>query len=467
MAKILLVEDDNNLREIYGARLTAEGYDIVSAPDGEEALAIAVKEKPDLIITDVMMPKISGFDMLDILRNAPETKDTKVIMMTALSQAEDKERADKLGADLYLVKSQVTLEDVAASVKMTLSGGGNSKDEAPKSDVAAPTPDPSPTPEPPKPEPEPSPAPPPAPAPAPEPAPAPNPAPPAVSPAVDTENKDTATPQTASAPAAPSAQTPPPPPVQDDAATNPIPASPQASAPASTPEPPSTPAPTPPAPAAPAPTEPPAAPPAPEPPKPAAKKIEVVLPDAKDEPAKNTDTAAAKPAEEKPAPDLSKPAEEPPASPDVTADPTLSIGPNLAEALAEEEKNTQEQPSEEDDSLKIEGLTPDPSAPPQEPTPPPAEPSSTEPSTVVKPQTNAALDGSGAPGQAQDSAPKLGGMTGKKVIEPINDPTKSPDLNELLAKEESKDQTTPSPGPVANQGGNPPEHPDDFSKISL
>lgn len=122
MSKIMLVEDDNNLREIYGARLEAEGYEIVSAKDGEEALALAVQEKPDLIISDVMMPRISGFDMLDILRNAPETKDTKVIMMTALSQAEDKSRADKLGADRYLVKSQVTLEDVANVVHEVLDG---------------------------------------------------------------------------------------------------------------------------------------------------------------------------------------------------------------------------------------------------------------------------------------------------------------------------------------------------------
>lgn len=118
----MLVEDDNNLREIYEARLLAEGYEIVSAKDGEEALATAVKEKPDLIISDVMMPKISGFDMLDILRSTPETKDTKVIMMTALSQAEDKERADKLGADKYLVKSQVTLEDVARVAKEVING---------------------------------------------------------------------------------------------------------------------------------------------------------------------------------------------------------------------------------------------------------------------------------------------------------------------------------------------------------
>src|SRR5919108_6384162 len=98
MTKIMLVEDDNNLREIYEARLLAEGYEIVSAEDGEQALALAVKEKPDLIISDVMMPKISGFDMLDILRSTPETRNTKVIMMTALSQAEDKSRAEHLGA---------------------------------------------------------------------------------------------------------------------------------------------------------------------------------------------------------------------------------------------------------------------------------------------------------------------------------------------------------------------------------
>ncbi len=139
MTKIMLVEDDNNLREIYEARLLAEGYEIVSAKDGEEALAMAVKEKPDLIISDVMMPKISGFDMLDILRSTPETKDTKVIMMTALSQNEDKARADKLGADRYLVKSQVTLEDVARVAREVLSG-----EEAPAEPAKEEAPDPTP-----------------------------------------------------------------------------------------------------------------------------------------------------------------------------------------------------------------------------------------------------------------------------------------------------------------------------------
>ena len=113
----MLVEDDNNLREIYEARLLAEGYEIVSAHDGEEALALAVKEKPDLIISDVMMPKISGFDVLDILRNTPETANVRIIMLTALSQPKDKERAEGLGVDDYMVKSQVVIGDVVARVK--------------------------------------------------------------------------------------------------------------------------------------------------------------------------------------------------------------------------------------------------------------------------------------------------------------------------------------------------------------
>ncbi len=136
MTKIMLVEDDNNLREIYEARLLAEGYEIIGAKDGEEALALAVKEKPDLIISDVMMPKISGFDMLDILRSTPETKNTKVIMMTALSQAEDKARADKLGADRYLVKSQVTLEDVARVAREIITGNDSPQTEPTPAPIA-------------------------------------------------------------------------------------------------------------------------------------------------------------------------------------------------------------------------------------------------------------------------------------------------------------------------------------------
>lgn len=127
-SKVLLVEDDNNLREIYQARLQAEGYDIVAARDGEEALVIAKQEQPDLIISDVMMPRVSGFEMLDILRNTEGIKDPKVIMLTALGQADDKNRADQLGADRYLVKSQVTLEDIVKAAQDLLGGSSGDAD---------------------------------------------------------------------------------------------------------------------------------------------------------------------------------------------------------------------------------------------------------------------------------------------------------------------------------------------------
>lgn len=112
----MVVEDDAALREIYSIRITAEGYEVVSAGDGEEALAVAVREKPDLILSDVMMPKISGFDMLDILRNTPETANIKVIMMTALSADDQRARGERLGCDRYLVKSQVGIEDVVNAI---------------------------------------------------------------------------------------------------------------------------------------------------------------------------------------------------------------------------------------------------------------------------------------------------------------------------------------------------------------
>lgn len=131
MAKIMLVEDDKSLREIYSIRLVAEGYEVVSAGDGEEALALAVKSRPDLVISDVMMPKISGFDMLDILRSTPETKDIKVIMMTALSSDDQRQRGESLGADKYLVKSQVGIEDVINAVHEVLGDKGTASGEAP------------------------------------------------------------------------------------------------------------------------------------------------------------------------------------------------------------------------------------------------------------------------------------------------------------------------------------------------
>jgi len=115
--RILLVEDDTALSGVYRARLELEGFEVREVANGEDALSTTLDFKPDLVLLDAMMPKISGFDVLDILRNTSETANIKVVMLTALSQPKDKERAETLGVDDYLVKSQVVISDVVERVK--------------------------------------------------------------------------------------------------------------------------------------------------------------------------------------------------------------------------------------------------------------------------------------------------------------------------------------------------------------
>jgi len=117
---ILLVEDDDAIANVYQTRLQGEGFDVRRVANGEDALAAALNYRPDLVLLDIMMPKVSGFDVLDILRNTPETANLKIIMLTALSQDSDKERADSLGVDDYLVKSQVVIADVIDRIKYHL-----------------------------------------------------------------------------------------------------------------------------------------------------------------------------------------------------------------------------------------------------------------------------------------------------------------------------------------------------------
>lgn len=120
MKRILLVEDDDALANTYLTRLQAEGFDVRRVSNGEEALAAAKDYKPNLVVLDAMMPKVSGFDVLDIFRNTPETANLKIIMLTALSQESDKQRAQGLGVDDYMVKSQIVMSDVIERIKYHL-----------------------------------------------------------------------------------------------------------------------------------------------------------------------------------------------------------------------------------------------------------------------------------------------------------------------------------------------------------
>ncbi len=121
LKRILLVEDDDALANVYVIRLQAEGFDVRRVGNGEDALATALSYHPNLVLLDVMMPKISGFDVLDIFRNTPETANLKIIMLSALGQDSDKQKAASLGADEYLVKSHVVISDVIDSIRHQLS----------------------------------------------------------------------------------------------------------------------------------------------------------------------------------------------------------------------------------------------------------------------------------------------------------------------------------------------------------
>lgn len=118
--KILIVDDDIILRQMYEERLKAEGYEVSSATDGEEALKVA-KEKPqNLILLDIMMPKINGLDVLKMLKADEDTKKVPIILLTALIQDVDKQKGLAFGADDYIVKSETMPGEVIEKIKRVL-----------------------------------------------------------------------------------------------------------------------------------------------------------------------------------------------------------------------------------------------------------------------------------------------------------------------------------------------------------
>ncbi len=119
-ARILLAEDDRILRKAGETALRKKGYDVVVAIDGEDALSKAREAPPDLVLLDVMMPKIHGFDVLRGLKGDPRLQHIPVIMLTNLEQPADIKRAADAGAHGYLVKSNLNLDDLATRVAEAL-----------------------------------------------------------------------------------------------------------------------------------------------------------------------------------------------------------------------------------------------------------------------------------------------------------------------------------------------------------
>ncbi len=117
---VALIEDDPLIAEMYTTKFTKEGYELHHAPDGFAGLEMVKKEKPDIILLDIIMPKMDGFQVLQELRKTSEFKDTPVVMLTNLGQEEDVQKGRQLGATDYFIKTNFTPAAIVEKVKELL-----------------------------------------------------------------------------------------------------------------------------------------------------------------------------------------------------------------------------------------------------------------------------------------------------------------------------------------------------------
>ena len=122
--KILLAEDEKMIADMYSTKFTLEGYEVVTARDGAEALAMAKSEKPDIILLDIIMPKLDGFVVLKSIREDAILKSTPVILLTNLGQEDDIKKGKQLGADDYFVKANHSPQEIVEKVKTVLAKHG-------------------------------------------------------------------------------------------------------------------------------------------------------------------------------------------------------------------------------------------------------------------------------------------------------------------------------------------------------
>lgn len=118
--KVLIVDDDVFLSGIYATKLDLEGFEVETARDGEEGLKVAAKSKPDIILLDVLMPKLDGFETLKRLKADPDLKDVPVIMLTNLGQKEDVEKGLQEGAEDYLIKAHFVPSEAVEKIRAVL-----------------------------------------------------------------------------------------------------------------------------------------------------------------------------------------------------------------------------------------------------------------------------------------------------------------------------------------------------------
>ncbi len=118
--KVLIIEDDGFLASIYAQKLELEGFEVAFATNGEDGLKLAQKDKPDLMLLDLLMPQMDGFEVLEKVKADPATKDIKVLVLSNLGQKEDVDRCMKLGAVGYMIKAHSLPEETVKRIKEIL-----------------------------------------------------------------------------------------------------------------------------------------------------------------------------------------------------------------------------------------------------------------------------------------------------------------------------------------------------------
>ncbi len=118
--KILFIEDESALQTTFGNMLTKRGYKMIKAMDGRTGLDLAKEEKPDLILLDLILPKMDGFGVLKGLKENEETRDIPVIILTNLENTGDVQRALEIGATTYLTKANYTLTEILEKIEKIL-----------------------------------------------------------------------------------------------------------------------------------------------------------------------------------------------------------------------------------------------------------------------------------------------------------------------------------------------------------
>ena len=117
---VLIIEDDSYISDMYKIKLESENFEVATAKDGIIGIKMLEKQKPDIILLDVVMPKMDGFDVLKIIKKNIELKEVPVVLLTNLGQKENVEKGFDLGADSYIIKAHFTPSEVIEKIREVL-----------------------------------------------------------------------------------------------------------------------------------------------------------------------------------------------------------------------------------------------------------------------------------------------------------------------------------------------------------